>query len=137
MFESSRFPFVCFVGSYDPYADPTAELRNLIAVICRRVAAYKLVKYFQHTTLWMLVILTFIEPPIWCQTYDPDSEEGCANLLSMQGIPAGGDETSEPVYYYPSSKSMLLTTQQSHIVEWVCLGVIGLFLLTRFGRYVA
>lgn len=121
-------------GSYDPYANPEAELRNLIAIICRRVAAHKPVVRFQHAAMWMLVILTFIEPPIWCQSWDPTSEQSCTNLLNLQGVAAGEEETSDPVQYYPNSKSMLLTTYQSHIVEWVCLGIVGLFFLIRFGR---
>ena len=127
-----------WLGCYDPYANPKAEFRNLIAVLCRRLIAYQPFVRVQSAVAWLLVFLTFIEPPVWCQSIDPMDERGCDYLLNLQGIAAGetNQDDAEPVYYYPNSRSMLLTTQQSRIIEWICLSLIGFFILLRIGRYV-
>eukprot|EP00977_Amphora_coffeiformis_P023097 scaffold12184_cov164-Amphora_coffeaeformis.AAC.4 len=124
-------------GSYDPYAHPDSVLRNLFAIICRRLINYQPLVRIQLAAVWMLVVLTFIEPPVWCQRWDPDDEEGCVHLLTRTGIAMGEDETSSPVLYYPNTKSMLLTTHQAFIVECTCLLIVLFFSLLRFGRYVS
>lgn len=82
----------------------------------------------------MLVALTFIEPPVWCQKWDPTEEGSCRNLLNLNGVGAGMEDTADPVQLYPNTRSMFLSTPQSIIVESVCLGLLGIFLLLRFGR---
>ena len=123
-------------GSYDPYAHPQYVFRNLVAIICRRLINLQPFLRVQLAAAWMLVVLTFIEPPVWCQKWDQSDEESCDHLLTKTGIALGADESSEPVLYYPNSKSMLLTTHQSFIVECICLGVLVFFSFLRFGRYV-
>lgn len=121
-------------GFYDPYDNPDYEIRNVVSVVCRRLVSYPPLMRVETAFVWLLIFLTFIEPPVWCQ--DGHLEGSCESLLSMQGIPAGQEEDPDAVsvLYYPNSKSMLLTLNQSRVVEWVCLGVIGLFMLFRFGR---
>lgn len=122
-------------GFYDPYEHPERELRNLISVVCRRLVSSELLLKVEYFFIWMLIILTFVEPPIWCQNGDPSGEMSCEALLSLQGIAAGEENPSaDVVLYYPNSKSMLLTYAQSCLVEWLCLLVIGLFMLFRLGR---
>ena len=123
-------------GSYDPYANPESVLRNLFTIICRRLINYQHLDRIQLAAVWMMVVLTFIEPPVWCQRWDPDDKESCVHLLTKTGIAMGEDESSDPVLYYPNTKSMLLSTDQSFIVECTCLLIVLFFSLLRFGRYV-
>jgi len=123
-------------GSYDPYANPESVLRNLFSIICRRLINFRPLVRMQLAAVSMMVILTFIEPPVWCQRWDQNDEGGCVHLLTMTGIALGEDESSDPVLFYPNTKSMLLTTHQSMIVEYACLLVVLFFSLLRFGRYV-
>lgn len=122
-------------GTYDPYGNPEHVFRNLVSIICRRLINYTPFLRIQFAALWMLVFLTFIEPPVWCQRWDPDDAEGCLHLLTKTGVALGeDDETAEPVLYYPNTRSMFLTTHQSFLVECVCLAVVAFFSLLRFGR---
>lgn len=111
-------------GCYDPYANPAAELRNLIAIVCRRLASYRPISWFMHAALWMLVILTFIEPPIWCQSWDETADDSCPNLLSLQGIAAGQDETTDPVQVRPKTFIVSLGKSQRFIGLNTCLYVL-------------
>jgi hypothetical protein len=121
-------------GFYDPYDNPGSDFRNLISVICRRLVSYPPLMRLESAFVWLLIVLTFIEPPVWCRS--GNSKDGCESLLTLEGTPAGqeDDPSAESVLYYPNSKSVLLTLNQSRVVECVCLGVIGLFILFRFGR---
>ena len=115
--------FFVFTGCYDPYANPAAELRNLIAIICRRLASYRPIAWFMDAALWMLVILTFIEPPIWCQSWDETTDDdSCANLLSLQGVAAGEEETSDPVQV---RSGISCTKNKDFLVSIVCVTVLS------------
>lgn len=150
-------------GTYDPYQYPEAKLRNTVSVLCRRLCAYRPLVHLLHGTAWLLVVLTFLEPPHWCRDNNDNSITntdnstnsngknsdsaqdanggGCARLLTMTGLPAdkiftlpGDNDSLDDVQLYPNSNSMFLTVSQSRSIEWMCLAIILIFILLRIGR---
>lgn len=129
-------------GAYDPYEYQSSEfeLRNTISIVCHRICSYRPVLRFFRATCWILVLLSFIEPPSWCEipgrddSSSEDSLATCSVLLNSYGIPAGSNGTSEHVQYYPSTRANRISKSQSLQVETVCVIIILLVLLLRIGR---
>ena len=130
-------------GNYDPYDPRVAhdEFRNTVSIVCHRLCSYRPLVRLLQSTCWLLVILTFIEPPDWCrpsyQTMEDGSiveSPGCPELLAAEGIPAGDSGSETTVEYYPSSHSMLVTRLQSHRIEAVCLLILYTYVCLRIGR---
>ena len=122
---------------YDPYSSSNNPLLNSFSRACRWVLTMRSVYYLEKTAVWMLVLLSAIEPPFWCRDYDPvdvtpvQGYGECFTLLSMSGPPAFGD--GDNVDYYPSFTKPFLSVEQSLIVEWVCISVIVVLMVARFG----
>ena len=125
------------VDYFDPYSRDNTPLLNWISRTCRWILTMRSVYYLEKTAVWMLVLLSAIEPPFWCRDYDPvdvTPVEGfgeCFALFEMSGPPAFGD--GDDVDYYPSFAKPLLTVDQSLIVEWICITVIVMMMIARFG----
>jgi two pore calcium channel protein len=132
-------------GAYDPYANPEEPWRNTVAIVCGRLCAYRPLLSLLYSVAWMMVTLTFLEPPHWCRTlYGTDSDDdggglstssspGCHALFAMEGTPA--DKSSlDPVQLYPNSKSTVLTIATATIAESICVAIVAIFLLMRIGR---
>ena len=118
-----------------------------MAVICGRICSSRPVLQIINGTAWVLLLLSFIEPPSWCHHshYSHASHiQGCEAFLSVKGAPATTDNVTYPgdkvgnsteeVQYYPNSHSMILTSHQSCLVEAIGLGVIVAVILVRLGR---
>ena len=130
---------------YDPYAYPNQQFRNLVALVCGRLLANVWLWRFFLAVAWMLVVLSFIEPPHWCRNVDIENIEvddddninnsqygSCWILLQMTGTAVDG---SEDVQYYPNFNAMILTVNQSRKVELACLIIIAIFTMIEFGQY--
>jgi hypothetical protein len=122
-------------GAYDPYHDEHNVFRNAVSVWCRRLCARRSLVYTWRAAAWVLCLLTFFEPPPWCREEDGG---GCHELLAAKGPPAAGeDESAEDIVvdYYPNTgTSLLLTQQESHVIEAICLVVLYIYTLLRIGR---
>eukprot|EP00566_Odontella_aurita_P021592 CAMPEP_0113532676 /NCGR_PEP_ID=MMETSP0015_2-20120614/4191_1 /TAXON_ID=2838 /ORGANISM="Odontella" /LENGTH=217 /DNA_ID=CAMNT_0000431663 /DNA_START=138 /DNA_END=788 /DNA_ORIENTATION=+ /assembly_acc=CAM_ASM_000160 len=107
-------------GAYDfnPHSDENHPLVNQISLVCRWLLAREIVYNITHIASWVLVLVSFFEPPSWCRNYTTASGDvlGCEALLSARGPPAFGDE--EDVQYYPNTGTALLTVDQSLVIDW-------------------
>lgn len=127
-------------GSYDPYTVKTADykLRNAVSIFCHRVCSYRYIVQLFHFICWLLLFLTFLEVPAWCEDGDGEEDNGavsnCKALLTARGIPAGNNQTDKEVEYYPNSFSVFLTSRETKWIEGTCVALIGLFVLLRVGR---
>jgi hypothetical protein len=127
-------------GHYDPYADKENETRSLLSIICGRLTGNRKLVLCLNGTVWILALLSFVEPPCWCrgiQIPDGDTHKygSCGVLLSATGPSTDDDNVDETwVEYYPNSSSMLLTVGQSMAAEWILVSIVTLFLLMRLGR---
>jgi hypothetical protein len=131
-------PYECW---YNPYIHPQKEWRNFFAIICGRLSGYYWMTWVVQVAAWMIALLTFIEPPYWCRhgdfamVEDVDYEDNrfgsCGVLLSANGPSLNGEES---VDYYPSSKSMQISIEESVAVEWICLSIVTFYLILKVGR---
>jgi hypothetical protein len=118
-------------GAYNPYQDESQVFLNHVSIACRRWCSHRAVLRVLHAAVLLLLLLTFIEPPRWCE----EKQEGCEALLHLQGTPAGGrPEANEVTLLYPSTQSMFLTSRQSKWAEALCLSVIVIVVAARIGR---
>eukprot|EP00934_Nitzschia_sp_Nitz4_P005854 Nitzschia sp. Nitz4//scaffold205_size38804//23986//26605//NITZ4_007646-RA/size38804-processed-gene-0.7-mRNA-1//1//CDS//3329541519//5844//frame0 len=123
---------------YDPYEDPDKPLKNFLAVFCARLIGHRLMVRLLQGAAWLLVILTFTEPPAWCQSSELDilddseldSFGPCGVIMRARGVAVDGEEN---VQLYPNASAMWLTPKQSHIIELACLGVIFFFMIAQLG----
>lgn len=125
---------------YDPYADPDQPIRNFISLLCSRLITSRWMARVMRATAWALVLLSFFDPPSWCQhntdlalvqdTTTVDDFGTCGVILRARGTAVDG---TAHVQLYPNSSSMWLTPTQSEFVEAFCLGIIFFFLLLEFG----
>jgi len=129
------------MGTFDPYADPNDSLRNFLSLVFRQVLASRWLRTLTFAATWILVLLTFVEPPRWCRYgYNGDASITCEQLFKMKGPPASIQNTTatlpeeDSVEYYPTTRSILLTPEQSNVVEWVCISFFTLIVLFRIGR---
>lgn len=125
---------------FDPYADPDQPFRNFLSVLCSRLIANRWVNRLLRTMAWVPVILSFIEPPRWCDNEtelalvegtELDDFGTCGVILRARGMAVDGTEN---VQLYPNTSSMFLTRGQSQRVEAFCLGMIVFFMLLEFGK---
>jgi hypothetical protein len=119
-------------GAYNPYQDESKAFLNKVSIACRRWCSHGAVLRVLHAAVLLLLLLTFIEPPRWCE----EQQQGCDVLLNLQGTPAGGrvGESDEVTYLYPSTRAIFLTSRQSKWIEALCLGVITVVVAVRIGR---
>jgi hypothetical protein len=128
-------------GWYNPYTHPQKEWRNFFAISCGRLSGYYWMTWVVQVAAWMIALLTFIEPPYWCRhgdfamledmDYEDNKFGSCGVLLSAKGPSLDGEES---VDYYPSSKSMQISIEESMAVEWLCLSIVTFYLILNFGR---
>lgn len=129
-------------GAYDPYQHPECPRINAFAILCRHICSSRAFRHFKYVVLCVLVLLSFIEPPMWCRylvssnqiTNDNNDHETwtCQEYMSARGPPAGGGE--EEFDYYPNTSTTFLTVQQSNFVELGCLLCLWIFIGLRIGR---
>lgn len=112
-------------GAYNPYKDESKAVLNKVSIHCRRVCSHAFVLRVLNMAVLFLLLLTFVEPPRWCE------EQGCDRLLHLQGTPAGGGETT---FLYPATRAIFLTSRQSKWIEALCLSVIAIVIMLRIGR---
>ena len=133
-------------GTYDPYLNPENSVRNLLSLIFRQILSHRMLRKLTYAVVWTLALLTFVEPPRWCRDgYDGDESQNCQVLFHLKG-PAAGSETLDEnnatttvseedfVEYYPSTNSMLLTREQSNMIEWICISIFSLRIIFLIGR---
>ena len=130
-----------YEGTYDPYANPEAFLRNALSIFCGRLVAYNWAKSLLLDANWVLFILSFFEPPHWCRDSDLDivqpylnvsgNEYGdCEIILDARGTTADGEENQA---YYPNWNVMWLSISQSMHVELICILMISFYLILKLG----
>ena len=131
-----------YEGFYDPYANPDAEIRNIVSVVCGRFIAYNWAKKLLLGANWMLFILTFLEPPHWCRdskleiargnylSYDGNEFGDCKVILDARGTTADGEENQE---YYPNWNMTWLSVSQAKHVELGCIFVIFFYMVLKMG----
>lgn len=126
-------------GTYDPYANAENSLRNLASLVFRQILCSRLLRQTLVCVVWCLALLTFVEPPRWCNGgMEGNASRNCEALFYLQGPAAGsGNETATEdtfVDYYPSSKSNLLTRDQTNVLEFIGASFVTLIILFRIGR---
>ena len=117
---------------YDPYANPEQPFRNLVALMCGRLVASIWLSRVFFASLWLLVVLSFIEPPHWCrdstldivqgENYDDSQYGSCWTILHATGTSVDGEPDVE---YYPNYNMMILTVDQSRTIELICLCIVA------------
>jgi len=128
-------------GTYDPYENPDAFVRNTMSIVCGRLVGYNWVKNLLLGANWVLFILSFFEPPHWCRDSNLDivqqnlnfigSEYGdCKIILDARGTTVDGEENQA---YYPNWNVMLLSISQSNHVELICIVMIFSYLILKLG----
>lgn len=129
-------------GAFNPYENPGSPLRNTISIICRRIGAKRSFRRCIYLVVWVLVALSFFEPPAWCFDIPglEKSEEGkvnvgqCAAIMDLRGPPADDPKSDQEVQYYPNATVLLLTRRQAIIYESICLFLLGVYILMLIGR---
>ena len=131
-------PYGCW---YNPYTHPQKEWRNFFAIICGRLSGHPWMTWVVQVAAWIIALLTFIEPPYWCRhgdfamledvDYEDNKFGSCGVLLSAKGTSLDGEES---VDYYPSSKSMQISMEESMAAEWLCLSIVTFYLILKVGR---
>ena len=131
-------------GAYDPYDHPESPRLNTISTHCRRLCSSRSFRHFINGVVWILVLLTFVEPPTWCNYMVLEGEllgvdyfldKGrCPEFMTKQGPPAGGSSAEPDVFYYPNTSTIWLTVRESHAVEFACLLCLWLYVWLRIGR---
>lgn len=124
---------------FDPYENTDQPLQNFMSVLCSRLMTYKAMVYLLHGTAWILVLLSFVEAPSWCQESNLDLVQGkevddfgtCGIILDARGTAVDGTANAE---MYPNASSMMLTLRQARYFEIVCLCILFFFLFLQFGR---
>lgn len=123
---------------YDPYNNGGKPLKNISSVVCKRILSHRYMERLLVVSGWVLILLTFIEPPHWCrnsnlgQTVAHDNEFGtCKIIMEARGVSADGEEN---VDLYPNYNTLWLTTKQSWVAEFICFSIISFAEVLRFGR---
>jgi hypothetical protein len=75
-----------------------------------------------------LVLLTFVEPPAWCEELSTTADMSCDKLLSLRGKPLFYVDKTESALqdYYPNTGTIFLSTKQSLCIEFTFLTVIAI-----------
>jgi Ion transport protein len=117
--------------------DTPLSIRDRIAAICRRILVLPPLVNLPLLVGAILICLTFLEPPQWCRSLPG----GCHTLLDRKGVPFGSSSMDEDkanrdvwVQYYPNTRSVLLTIDDSRALELICLVALLLWIAIRVGR---
>ena len=75
-----------------------------------------------------LVLLTFVEPPAWCEGLSTTAGTSCDQLLSLRGKPLFYVDKSEIGLhdYYPNTGAIFLSAKQSLYIQSIFLFVIAI-----------
>eukprot|EP00980_Cylindrotheca_fusiformis_P019092 scaffold6440_cov124-Cylindrotheca_fusiformis.AAC.6 len=114
---------------FDPYEKPENVYRNSCAFLCCHLEA-KFVWPFTFA-MWILVLLSFIEPPYWCRDLEIESDDefgSCGVVLNAR------DPSDKSISYYPNFGIMLLNVKQTKIIQLICVFILFFKLLLRIGR---
>lgn len=82
-------------------------------------------------TMWVLVLISFFEPPYWCRALDIDTDHhfgSCGVVLEAH------DPSDLRVSYYPNFDFMMLTEKQAHSFQLLCVFILASQVLIRIGR---
>jgi hypothetical protein len=128
-------------GAYNPYQNQDHIFKNAVSIVCRRLCAIWAVRWFSYAVVWVLVVLSVIEPPAWCfhipglqvdaRTFTAGH---CPRIMALHGPPADDPDSDKDVQYYPNSAAFLLSRYQATILETFCLVMITLSILLKVGR---
>jgi len=117
-----------FFNSYE-----NQDTKYSFILYSRRMLGRKFFASIVNSSVWIMVGLSFFEPPMWCASL---GDGRCHNLLSQRGKPAFTtelDQSSSNIEYYPNYHSFLLTAFQAQIIEIVCLIPILFHLIFELG----
>lgn len=128
-------------GAYNPYQNPGDYWHNAISISCRRICSLSWVRWLHYTCIWMMVLLSFIEPPAWCfntpglpDYHDKFTAGYCPRIMELYGPPADDPDSVVDVQYYPNATVFLLDRHQAIIAEYVLIAFLILVVLLRIGR---
>jgi hypothetical protein len=129
-------------GTYDPYANPENSIRNLASLIFRQILCSRLLRQVLLCSVWALALLTFVEPPRWCnERLVGDDSKVCSVVFNLKGPAATNQNDTnlmvaeeDYVDYYPSSKSVLLNNEESEYIELILVSFVSMVILFRIGR---
>lgn len=130
--------------SYNPWDSNkkgTSRKLNEAFYFAQRILSNRYFMGFIKLSHTMLIILSFIEQPFWCQKHD--EQTSCDEILQSHGPPAflTGYEEDEiiandmksdtlDVSYYPTWNMAILDPMQSYAIEFFCIiSLIGYVVL--------
>ena len=116
-------------GAYNPYIHPDSTFVNDVSIWCHRITNQIFVRRILRWCLFVLVMVTFFEPPNWCLSKDSGS---CKEKLSMTGPSLSNPNVT--VEYYPNTGTTFLTEFQSVAVELGCVSILWIYLALCIGR---
>jgi len=122
--------------AFDPYESDETPLRNKISISCRRIVSILWVRKLVKSVAWLLVFLSFFEPPGWCKDFasEDGSVVGCEGAMNARGPPAEDPNSDVVVEYYPNTGTLLVTTEQEEVIELVFVFIILIFVLLGIAR---
>lgn len=132
-------------GTYDPYLHPENSIRNFLSLVFRQILSNRSLRQVLYVAVWIMTLLTVVEPPRWCSDgYQGDETKTCQVLMNLYGPAATttiqeGEVTTTSgneavVEYYPNARSVLLTKDQSLMIELICVSYVALIFCMRIGR---
>ena len=130
--ETSLFAHNDYLISINPITGSSECSDNRYSMFCRHILTQPLVSNLLNLCVIGLVVISFIEPPVWCRDFSPYDKqsnltlEGCSVALYMTGKPAFyvDDSEDESQYYYPSLRTDILSVKQALILESILLSFI-------------
>ncbi len=133
---NSSFAHTDYLISSQPLPDDHGAMGNRLY---RKILTNSFFKFLVKVSIFGLVILSFIEPPLWCRDFDDGDDDplnGCASALSMKGTPAFySDDTEDAIQdYYPSTGITYLTVYQSLKFEWFFVSVLLIHTIICFAK---
>lgn len=120
--------------SYSPYDKEVSARSKEIFYFAQGLLSNRFFTGFVTLAHSMLVILSFIEQPFWCQKNGrEDDERTCDDILHSHGSPAfltgyEDDMATVDVAYYPTWNIAILSPIESYAIEFVCIMVLVFYL---------
>lgn len=114
---------------YDPHSNPGNEKKNNFSILCHQ--AENQISGLLTVTMWVLVLITFFEPPHWCRGLDLETDHAfgsCGAVLDAR------DPSDETIEYYPNYGLMIMSEKQAHILQLICIFILSSRLFIRIGR---
>lgn len=116
-------------GWYDPHSNPENKIKNKCSKICIR-AEYR-INGVIGVTMWVLILISFFEPPHWCRKLADDTKHpygSCGAVLEAV------DPDDESISYYPNFGLMMLSEHQAYKAQLICVLILASLFLIRIGR---